>query len=100
MHAVVNHLTIRPDADWSDIATKFATFAEGVRRDFPAMKTGVLMRAGDNEAVFIGVYSDQATAEHVSSKVAAPWFAENIRPYLSGPANRSSGEVIAGFTRG
>jgi len=100
MHAVVNHLPIRPDADWPDITRKFAAFAEGVKRDFPAMKSGVLMRAGENEAIFIGVYDDTATAEHVSSKVAAPWFGENIRPYLAGPADRSSGEVIAGFARG
>ncbi len=97
MHAVVNHLPIRPDADWSDIAAKFAAFADGVRRDFPKMKTAVLMKAGTGEAIFIGVYEDRETAEHVSSNVAAPWFAQNIRPYLGGPAARSAGEVIAGF---
>lgn len=67
---------------------------------FPKLKTAVLTKAGDTEAIFTGVYDDRATAEHVSSDVAAPWFAENIRPYLAGPANRSAGEVIAGFTRG
>jgi hypothetical protein len=100
MHAVVNHLPIRPDADWGDIARKFDAFAQGVQRDFPAMKAGVLLRVSATEAVFMGVYDDAATREHVSSKVAAPWFAENIRPYLAGAAARSSGEVIGGFARG
>jgi hypothetical protein len=99
MHAVVNHLPIRPDADWDAIAAKFSAFAESTARSFPQLKTAVLTRAGESEAIFIGVYADRETAEHVSSQVAAPWFAENIRQYLAGPANRSSGPVIAGLVR-
>jgi hypothetical protein len=38
--------------------------------------------------------------KHVSSNVAAPWFADNIRPYLSGPVSRSAAAVIAGFVGG
>ena len=61
-------------------------------------------RVGD----VVAVHTDQvrverqlrATAEHVSANVAAPWFAENIRPYLAGPAQRSVGEVIAGELAG
>ncbi|MCC6737394.1 MAG: hypothetical protein IT534_14875 [Bauldia sp.] len=100
MHAVVNHLSMRSDADWNDIARRFAVFAAGVKRDYPAMKTAVLVRVAASEAVFMGVYDDAATMEHVSSKVAAPWFAEHVRPYLAAPAVRSSGEVIGGFVRG
>jgi hypothetical protein len=100
MHAVVNHLSMKPDADWTEIASKFARFAEETGRAFPQLKTAVLMRAGDNEAIFMGVYADRATAEYVSSNVAAPWFAANIRQYLAGPANRSAGEVVGGFARG
>jgi hypothetical protein len=100
MYAVVNHLPIKPSADWADIATKFAKFAEDTGKAFPKLKAAVLTKASDTEAIFTGVYDDRATAEHVSSNIAAPWFAENIRPYLAGPANRSAGEVIAGFTRG
>jgi hypothetical protein len=32
--------------------------------------------------------------DEVSSKVAAPRFAEHMRPYLAGPASRSVGEVV------
>ena len=96
MHAVVNHLPIRTDADWGDIATKFDAFAKDVRTRFPAMNTAVLTKVSDSEAIFIGIYDDPQTMQEVSSNVAAPWFAENIRPYLAGQANRSSGVVIAG----
>ena len=100
MYAVVNHLPVRPDADWADIAAKFQAFADGVAANFPQMRTAALTRVSDSEMIFVGVYADQATADHVSSNVAAPWFAENIRKYLAGPANRSAGTVIAGFARG
>jgi len=96
MHAVVNHLPIRPDADWADIAGKFASFSADTRGRFPAMNTAVLIKVSDTEAVFVGIYDDPDTMRHVSSEVAAPWFAENIRPYLAGQAARSVGEVIAG----
>ena len=58
------------------------------------------MRAGDNEAIFMGVYEDRESAEHVWSNIAAPWFAENIRQCPAGPAARSAGPVIAGMARG
>jgi hypothetical protein len=96
MHAVINHLPIKADADWGDIAAKFDAFARDVRARFPAMNTAVLTKASETEAIFIGIYDDPQTMQEVSSNVAAPWFAENIRPYLAGQANRSSGIVIAG----
>ena len=96
MHAVVNHLPIRAGADWGDIAAKFEAFSKDVRARFPAMNTAVLTKVSDTEAIFIGIYDDPQTMQEVSSNVAAPWFAENIRPYLAGQANRSSGLVIAG----
>lgn len=97
MYAVVNHLPIKLDADWQDIAAKFSAFAAATGKAFPQLKTAVLLRASDTEAIFMGVYLDKETMEHVSSNVAAPWFAENIRPYLAGPAMRSAGKVVSGF---
>jgi hypothetical protein len=99
MHTVVNHLPIQLGADWAEISAKFEAFSVGVRRDYPAMRVAVLTRMGDSEAVFVGVYDDETTMKHVSSSVAAPWFAENMRQYLAGPANRSVGPVIGGFVR-
>ena len=96
MHAVVNHLPFKPDADWADIAEKFEAFARDVRQKFPAMNTAVLTKVSDTEGIFIGIYDDAETMQHVSSNVAGPWFAENIRKYLAGQANRTSGVVVAG----
>lgn len=99
MHTVVNHLPIKPDANWAEIAKLFGAFAEGVKARFPGMAAGLLTKASDTEAIFIGIYDDPETMKEVSSNVAAPWFAENIRPFLAGPANRTGAEVIAGFKR-
>src|SRR5690242_19287273 len=100
MYAVVNHLPIRPDADWEDIAAKFAKFSAATSKEYPKLKVAVVMKASETEAIFLGVYDDQATAEHVSANVASPWFAENIRPYLAGAAQRLVGEVISGVVVG
>jgi hypothetical protein len=100
MHAVVNHLPIKPDADWAEMAAKFEAFAAGVRKDHPRLLTALLTKVSDAEAIFIGLYDDEETMKHVSSNVAAPWFADNIRPYLSGPVSRSAAAVIAGFVGG
>jgi hypothetical protein len=97
MHAVVNHLPIRPDADWGEITAKAGSFFTGTKAAYPKLRSAVLIRVGAGEAIFVGVYDDRSTMEYVSSEVAGPWFAEHIRPYLSGPVARSTGEVVAGF---
>jgi hypothetical protein len=99
MHTVVNHLPIKPGADWAEIARLFGGFADGVKAKYEGMVVALLHKVSDTEALFVGVYTDPATMQEVSSNVAAPWFAEHIRPFLAGPANRSSGESIAGFRR-
>jgi hypothetical protein len=98
-HVVVNHLPIKPDADWAEIARLFGAFAEGVKAKYPGMVVALLNRASDTEALFVGIYTDAATMKEVSSNVAAPWFAENIRPFLGGPAARTGAQSIAGFVR-
>jgi hypothetical protein len=97
MHSVVNHLPIKADANWAEMAAKFDTFAAGIRRTFPKIRAAQLLKVSDAEAIAIVLYEDLATMRRVSSDVAAPWFAENIRPYLAAPVSRSVGEMIAGF---
>lgn len=99
MHTVVNHLPIKPDADWAKIASLFGGFAEGIKAKYPGMVVAVLNKASDAEAIFVGVFTDPATRDEVSNVVAAPWFAENIRPFLAGPPNRTVSDVIAGWVR-
>lgn len=97
MHAVVNHLPVRPDADWTALAAKADSFFTRTRAAYPKLRSAILVRVGEGEAIFVGVYDDRATMEHVSSEVAAPWFAEHVRPLLSAPVARSAGAVLAGF---
>jgi hypothetical protein len=90
-----HHLPIRPDTDWSEMAARFEAFAADPGGSHPKVRGAQLLKAGDTEATLIIVFGDQATMQDVSSTVAAPWLAENIRPYLSGPVARSAGEMIA-----
>jgi hypothetical protein len=96
MFTVINNLPIKADADWEDIAGKFDAFAKDVKERFPASRSAVLTRINDTMVVFVGIYDDMETLEKVSSEVAAPWFTENMRQYLSGQTHRKAGEVIAG----
>jgi hypothetical protein len=97
MHAVVNHLPIRPDADWATLNGKFDAFNASIAHpDFRGLS---LIRASDNEAIILGLFATRPALEKISSEIAAPWFAENVRPYLSGPVSRSVGEVVAGALR-
>ena len=96
MHAVVNHLPIRADANWSELAARFDAFEAATRRAHPELLSTSLIRASDTEAILVIVYRDRQSLDEISKAVAAPWFAENVRPYLSGPVSRSVGEIIAG----
>jgi hypothetical protein len=97
MHAVVNHLPFKPDADWAEIARRFAAFAADTRAKYPKLNTAVLTKVSNTEGIFVGIYDDAETMQHVSANVAGPWFAENIRQYLAGQTSRSIAEVVAGF---
>lgn len=96
MHAVVNHLPIKAGANWSELAAKFDAFEAATRQAHPDLISTSLIRASDTEAILVIVYRDRQSLDEISKAVAAPWFAENVRPYLSGPVSRSVGAIIAG----
>lgn len=94
MYAVINHLPIKPDADWAVMNGKIdALNASIVHSDFRGLS---LVRAGDNEAILLVLFTTRPALEEISREIAAPWFAENMRPYLAGPVSRSVGKVVAG----
>jgi hypothetical protein len=66
MHTVVNHLPIRPDTDWSEMAARFEAFAADPRGSHPKVRGAQLLKAGDTEAILVIVFEDQATMQHVS----------------------------------
>jgi hypothetical protein len=97
MHAVINHLPIKPDADWATLNGKVEAFNASVAHpDFHGLS---LIRASDNEAIVLVLFASRPALDQISRDIAAPWFAENIRPYLAGPVSRSVGEVVAGALR-
>ncbi len=53
-----------------------------------------VVRVSDLEVVLLAFYSNREALDDVSSKIAGPWFAENVRPYLACPVSRNVGEVI------
>jgi hypothetical protein len=48
----------------------------------------------DSEAIYIVLFTTREAQDDLSKNVAAPRFAENMMPCLSGPVQRSVGEVV------
>jgi hypothetical protein len=96
MHAVINHLPLHKTIDWAALARLFQTFEEKVRRERPAFRGVTLIRVGDDDAVLVVAFDTREALDEISKNVAAPWFAEHVRPLLAGAVSRSVGEVIAG----
>ena len=94
MHAIVNRLPIKPDTDWNALTAKVDGFNAAIKHpDFRGLS---LIRAGDNEAIVLVLFATRPALDEVSRDIAAPWFAENMRPHLAGAVSRSVGEIVAG----
>jgi len=96
MHVVINRLPIKPDADWAELGHRIEAFdviASAASPDYLGIS---LIRNSDEEATLFVQFANRAELDRVSRDVAAPWFAENIRPFLAGAVNRTVGEVVAG----
>ena len=94
MHIVVNRLTFKADADWEAMKAKIPAFAEVVRAepDFIGIE---LLRVDQTTGIIMVRYKNRDTLDKASSEIAAPWFAQNMRQFLGGPADRVVGEVVA-----
>jgi hypothetical protein len=99
MHVVVNHLPIKPDADWAEIARRFDRLAADTLPGHPEVRGMQVVQAGPEEAILVITFADAAAMADFSSQIAAPWFAEHIRPFLAGPADRKTGKLIADFPK-
>lgn len=96
MHVVINRLPIRPDADWTEFCRKIEAFDALATAASPDFRGISLIRNSGEEAVIFVQFATLGELERVSRDVAAPWFAENIRPFLAAAVNRTVGEVVAG----
>jgi len=94
MHAIVTTLKLARAFDdelLRRVEHEFFPRAHEANAGFLGAK---VVRVSDLEVVLLAFYTSREVLDDVSSKIAGPWFAENIRAYLAGPVARAVGEVI------
>ena len=96
MHAVINHLPLQATVDWSALAKLIAEFEAATKAEHPAMRGCTLIRADDDHGILVVTFDSREALDDISRNVAAPWFAEHVRPLLADAVSRSVGEVVAG----
>ena len=96
MYAIVNRLTLTKPFDPELLRRMDEEFFPSARKASTGFLGAHVVGVSDTEAIVLAFYTTREVLDEVSSKIAGPWFAENIRPYLAGPVQRSVGEVIAG----
>jgi hypothetical protein len=96
MHAVINHLPLQKTTDWAELARSFTAFEERVRAQHSAFRGVTLIRVGDDHGILVVTFDTREALDDISKNVAAPWFAEHVRPLLTGAVSRSVGEVVTG----
>jgi hypothetical protein len=97
MHALVNKLTLGKPID-SALLQKIEHGLGPLMSGKPGFVEMRLIEVSDTEAIIVAVYTTREALDELSRDVAAPWFAEHVRPYLGGPAQRSVGKVVASVT--
>ena len=93
MHAVINKLTLGKPID-DALVQKFENDLAPLMRDKPGFVDMRLVVVSDTEAIAVVHFTTREALDDLSKNVAAPWFAENVRPYLAGPVQRSVGSVV------
>jgi len=93
MHAVVNHLPLQQTTDWLALSRTINAFEATLRAQHPNFRGCSLIRSG---GILIVSFDTQEALDTISKNVAAPWFAEHVRPLFAGVVLPSAGEVVAG----
>ena len=94
MLAVLNHLELQPDTDWEALGKSFDALCAAV--DDPDLIDASIVQTDDRHGFILVRYKSREAMEAVSKTVAAPWFAENVRPLLAAPASRTVGQIVGG----
>ena len=100
MHVIITRLSIKPDADWGELAHKVEAFDKIAAAASSGFKGVSLIRNSPEEAVLFVQFDGRDELDRVSREVAGPWFAENVWSFLAGPVTRNVGEVLAGRLTG
>lgn len=64
--------------------------------DHPDFGGCCLIRTDDRQGIILVLYETREALDEISKTIAAPWFAEHIRPFMAGPADRFVGEILGG----
>jgi hypothetical protein len=99
MHIVVNNFLLKENIDWHALQStvdQFQIQLAKTRSDFRGVS---LVRVNDTKAIFVVLFDTREALDDISSNIAAPWFAEHVRPYLAGPVDRQVGEIVAGHMK-
>ena len=96
MHAIVNTMKLARPLPPEVLLKMEQELLPRCRELDPALAF-TLVQVTETDLVMLAFYSSRDTLDEVSSKLAGPWFGENVRSYLAAPVNRLVGEVIADF---
>ena len=99
MHVVVNRFTLQPSVDWMALTSELDQFQEEVSGANPAFRGASLVRVDDADAILLVFFDTREALDDISRNIAAPWFAEHVRPHLAGAVDRQVGEIVAGYMK-
>lgn len=90
---VVNHLRLK-----APLPESVMSAADDVCRQIidAGAHSASVARVDDGHVVLVLSFPDEQTEERVSAEIGGPWMVEHVVPLLSGPPERSSGELVAG----
>jgi hypothetical protein len=89
---VVNHLHLTVPVD--ELATTVAREFELVFRAQPGFERFYLVKVGEDEAIVVIVWADEAAAEKGASVIGPTLFARHLVPVLASPQERSIGTAV------
>ena len=97
MHTIITKLTLMKPLDAELLRRIEREFFARAKELHPGFLGAQIVQVSETETVSLSFFASREALDEVSSKLAGPWFAENVRPLLAGPVQRSVGEVVARF---
>jgi hypothetical protein len=92
MYAVINHYQLNIPVD--QIRPKFEE-AGSLIATLPGFQGTYFVKHAENQATLLIFWDSEADAESANKLMGPTWFATNGAPHLTGPQQRSAGEVVA-----
>jgi hypothetical protein len=96
MDIVVNSFTLKDDVNWSTLKSDVNRLQKRLAEERSDFNGVSLVRIDDTHAMLVVLFKNRRALEDISNNIAAPWFAEHVRPNLVGQVSRQVGEIVAG----